>query len=89
MSCLLITYDLNQPGQNYPELYKKIESLGESWHDLDSTWLVSTSQSLSQATGAVAAAIDSTDSLLVIGVTGDSYSGRLTQAAWDWLAKHL
>ncbi|WP_209021761.1 hypothetical protein [Nocardioides sp. 503] len=38
MACLLITYDLNTPGQGYTALHDEIKSLGAWWHHLDSTW---------------------------------------------------
>lgn len=37
MSALLISYDLNKPGQKYERLYEKIKALGTWWHYLDST----------------------------------------------------
>ena len=30
MAALLITYDLNKPGQNYDSLYEKIRELGSA-----------------------------------------------------------
>ena len=43
MSALLITYDLNAPGQKYDDLYQEIKDLGSTWwHYLDSTWVVKT-----------------------------------------------
>ncbi|HKO42076.1 MAG TPA: hypothetical protein VJU84_02195 [Pyrinomonadaceae bacterium] len=42
MNAYLIGYDLNRPrgASDYPDLIKAIKSLGESWHQLDSTWIV-------------------------------------------------
>lgn len=90
MSCLLITYDLNKPGQNYAELYDEIKRLGSSWwHYLDSTWLVRTDLSVADASERVKKQIDSSDNLLVLNVTGASYAGWLSQDAWDWIYKNL
>lgn len=89
MSALLITYDLNKPGQNYDDLYKAIKALGAWWHYLDSTWIVASSLTPSQAFDRLKPAIDSSDRVLILNVTGDSYSGWLTQEAWDWLKKYL
>lgn len=36
----LIEYDLNRPGQNYPELIDSIKSIGAWCHHLKSAWLV-------------------------------------------------
>lgn len=90
MSCLLITYDLNKPGQNYSGLYDEIKSLGSAWwHHLDSTWLVRTSLSANDAADRIKKRIDDSDSLLVLNVTNDAYSGWLSQDAWDWLKTNL
>ncbi len=37
-----VTYDLNEPGQDYANLYESIKSVGAWWHYLDSFWLVGT-----------------------------------------------
>ena len=36
MNTVLISYDLNQPGQDYPDLLTKLRSYGTYWHHLDS-----------------------------------------------------
>ena len=46
---LLISYDLNKPGQNYDKLYAKIKELRTWWHYLDSTWIVVSALTPSQA----------------------------------------
>jgi hypothetical protein len=89
MSALLISYDLNKPGQNYNELYEKIKELGTWWHYLDSTWIVVSSLTQSQAFDRLKPTLDDSDSVLIVNITGDSYSGWLPQEAWDWLGKHV
>ncbi|GAC69413.1 hypothetical protein [Gordonia soli] len=89
MSALLISYDLNKPGQKYDDLYEKIKALGPWWHYLDSTWIVVSSLSPSQALDRLKPALDDSDSVLVVDISGDSYSGWLPQKAWDWLRKHV
>jgi len=90
MSCLLITYDLNKPGQNYDDLYKEIKGLGASWwHYLDSTWLVSTNLTADQAASRLLKVLDKSDHVLVLNVTGDDHQGWLPQEAWNWIKKHL
>ncbi|MDO5084616.1 MAG: hypothetical protein Q4D89_14620 [Arachnia propionica] len=58
MSALLISYDLNKPGQKYDDLYEKIKALGTWWHYLDSTWIVVSSLSPSQAFDRLKPALD-------------------------------
>lgn len=81
---LLITYDLNKPGKDYPDLYEAIKNLGAWWHHLDSTWLVDTSLTPYQAWSRLSSVVDKNDTVLVIRVTGD-YSGWLTERAQNWL----
>lgn len=89
MSCLLITYDLNKPGQDYKELHETIKGLGDWWHHLDSTWLVDTSLTVDQVAERIVKVIDSSDRLLVVNISGDSYQGYLTEDAWQWIRKHI
>ena len=49
MNTLLVGYDLNRPGQTYSDLIGYMKGLGTWWHHLDSTWLVRTSLSASEA----------------------------------------
>ena len=48
MAVYCISYDLNKAGQKYNELYEELKSSSSWWHYLDSTWLISTSESASQ-----------------------------------------
>lgn len=89
MAALLITYDLNKPGQNYDKLYEKIKGLGAWWHHLDSTWIVNSTLTPSQAFDRLKPTLDASDSMLIVNITGDTYSGWLPQEAWDWLKKHV
>ena len=43
-----ISYDLNKPGQDYPNLYKRIKTLGSWCHPLDSIWFVETTSTAIQ-----------------------------------------
>jgi hypothetical protein len=89
MSALLISYDLNKPGQNYDKLYEKIKSLGTWWHYLESTWIVTSTLTPSQAFDRLQPALDASDSVLIVNITGDTYSGWLPQEAWNWLKKYV
>ncbi|TOJ82024.1 hypothetical protein CGI32_18470, partial [Vibrio parahaemolyticus] len=48
MALYSISYDLNNPGQKYENIYSVIRSFGGYNHIMESTWLVSTSLSASQ-----------------------------------------
>lgn len=76
MPTLLVGYDLDRPGQEYPGLHDKLKGLGPWWHNLDSTWLVHTELSAVQVRDLLRQLIDANDKLLVIDVSG-------RQAAWS------
>lgn len=81
---LLITYDLNKPGQDYTALYKEIKKAGTWWHHLDSTWIISTNLSPNEWQKRLMKHIDKNDNLLVIEVC-KNYQGWLPEKAWKWL----
>ena len=89
MSAVLISYDLNNPGQKYEKVIEAIKSLGDWIHILQSTWIVSTSLTSDAVRDKVKAQADDNDLILVVSITGDSYSGWLPQKSWDWLKKHV
>lgn len=40
MTVYAVSYDLQDPGQDYDDVHSTIESLGASFHALESTWFV-------------------------------------------------
>jgi hypothetical protein len=74
-TAVLISYDLNAPGQNYDDLIEKIKSLGAWWHYLDSTWIVKTTQSAAAVRNTLTPLLDKNDELLVVDIS-------TTSAAW-------
>ena len=85
MTVFLITYDLNVPTQDYAGLYEVLEAFDNWWHYLDSTWLICSTSSIDEVDEKVRSAMDSSDSLLIIDVTGRRVRGWLEQDAWDWI----
>lgn len=83
---LLISYDLNQPGQDYAGLHDEIKKADTWWHHLESTWIISTSQSPEQWATRLLKHLDDDDSLFVVEIC-DNYQGWLPDRAWKWLAK--
>ena len=81
---LLISYDLNNPGQNYSALHNEIKKAGTWWHHLDSTWIISTNSSPNEWTERLRKHMDDNDYLLVIEVC-ENYNGWLPKKAWEWL----
>ena len=90
MATLLIGYDLNRPGQDYPNLFDGIKRLGAWWHHLDSTWLVQTDLTPVQVRDELKALIDAGDELLVIDVTGRARAWRgFNEQGSAWLKNHV
>lgn len=72
---LFISYDLNNPGQNYNTVIEKIKTLG-NWAKVQySLWYVNSNYSASEAAKIVQAVMDKNDSLIVIDATNN-------KAAW-------
>lgn len=88
MAVHCVSYDLNKAGQNYNGLYDELKKSLGYWHYLDSTWLISTTETATQLFQRLKPYIDDNDIMLVIKVTNE-YSGWLPQKAWDWLKNHL
>lgn len=73
---LLISYDLNSPGQNYESVIEEIKSLG-SWAKIQkSHWYVDSTLTASQAVERVWAKMDSNDSLIVVDATNNNASWK-------------
>jgi hypothetical protein len=85
-----ISYDLNKPGQNYPELYDKIKKLASNWcHPVDSTWFIETSYSASEVRDSIVSVIDSSDSIIVVKASAPGAWVGLSSEASQWLKNHL
>ena len=82
---LLITYDLNRPGQQYASLYEEIKKAGTWWHHLESTWIIETDLTPRQWYERLTPHIDRNDNLIVVEITRNYY-GWAPKEAWDWLA---
>jgi len=90
MRTLLVGYDLNRPGQNYPGLIAALKAAPLWWHYLDSTWLLRTEETPVELRNRLAGLIDAGDELLVVEVTGRAaaWSG-FDQNAGEWIRNNL
>lgn len=79
-----INYDLKAPGRNYDALYDEIKKTGRWWHYLESTWLVSTTETAEQIWNRIGKHIDKNDYMLIIEVRNNT-QGWLPKDAWDWI----
>jgi hypothetical protein len=67
---LLITYDLDKPGQDYNAVHAKIKSLGRWYHPQQSVFYLHTGLSPKEAHDAVGAVMDANDKLIVADLKG-------------------
>jgi GH35 family endo-1,4-beta-xylanase len=90
MRTMLVGYDLNRPGQNYPALYEALKAVPLWWHYLDSTWLLRTEESAADLRNRLMRHIDAGDELLVIDVTNPeaAWAGFDSRAS-QWLSDNL
>lgn len=89
MAVYSISYDLNNPGQKYENVYSVIRSFSGYEHIMESTWLVFTSLSASQISDKFASYIDSNDKMLISKINANEYQGRLTKDTWKWIREHV
>jgi hypothetical protein len=86
---LHISYDLNQPGQNYEKVIERIKTLG-SWAKVHkSFWYVDSNLSASEACAKVWEVMDSSDTVYVVDSTNNNASWQnLSQTVSDHIKKH-
>jgi hypothetical protein len=90
MANYIVGYDLNRPGQNYPELFEAIKKLGTNWwHCLDSTWIVVTTKNATQIRDQLSPHIDRTDELLVAGLSNEAAWVGFDAECSNWLKSNL
>lgn len=91
MRTLLVSYDLNKPGQFYAPLIDAIKGVGTWCHPLESMWIVRANITAAGLRDALLGYVDPTDELLVIDVTGDAaaWTVTLNQDVQQWLRTNL
>jgi len=89
MPTKLISYDLRRPGQDYPELFAAIKSIGTWCHPLESTWIVRTTLSSADVRTRLSNHVDANDKVLVTALAGDWASSGLDKQSNDWLRQNV
>jgi len=87
MTRYLITYDLNQPDQEYEDLYDAIKSYSSYIHAMDSVWFIDTSDSASDVRDDLKRYTSSNDELFISKITAWA-SNNVDSDATDWLHDH-
>lgn len=89
MTTFMVGYDLGKPGRDYEGLSDYLKSFGTYWHNLDSTWLIVTSETAISIRDAALAYLDSSDKLLVAKVSAPGAWHGFGESGAAWLKKHL
>ena len=84
----VVSYDLLKAGQDYKGLFDELQASSSWWHYLESTWLISTSQSANELYDRLRRHLGQGDSILVIQA-GTDMEGWLPKEAWDWIQREL
>ncbi|OII27541.1 hypothetical protein [Frigoribacterium sp. MCBA15_019] len=90
MAVVLLSYDLNVPGQKYEQLIEKIKALGTWAHPLKSVWLVAgPTLTASGVFTDLRKIIDNSDRLMTVDVTGETIYGWLNKDVNAWISRNL
>lgn len=85
MPVFCISYDLNKTDKNYDGLYDEMKRTGTWAHLLDSTWCVSTQESLADLYYRIRSRMDENDFVFISQLNPNEYVGWLPQEVVDWL----
>lgn len=89
MNALIISYDLRQPSAQYAPLIEAIKSLGGWWHHLESTWVVRTNLTASQARDKLTKHLRQDDEILVVQSAGVGAWYGFNDSGSNWLRTNL
>ena len=81
----LISYDLNEPQQNYPLVIEAIKKY-QHCHVMQSLWFISTNENIREVTEKLMNCIDDNDWLFVCPI-GLDYDGILPKDKANWLRR--
>jgi len=87
MAVLLVTYDLNKPGQDYNDFYKIIKSYPYAKLS-ESSYAINTTDSPQTVVDRLRRYMDANDHLYVINLKRP-YAGYGPKNVNDWLEQHL
>jgi hypothetical protein len=89
MALTIVAYDLNRPGQNYPELIAHLETYRKHWHAQQSVWLIESDRSEYEIAVGIEAFLDAGDKLLVSRASPSSAWTGYSETVSEWLRKYL
>jgi len=88
MKVYQISYDLRKQ-RDYDPLYERIKAYGNWCHPLESTWVITTTQSAAQIRDYLAGVMDQDDGLLVTRLQGEAAWRNLDDKVSSWLKDQL
>lgn len=89
MAVFSVSYDLNKAGQNYEALYTELKRT-QYKHIMDSTWLISTTESAKEIYNRLSAKIDNNDLIFISKVNANQYYGSLRGSdIWQWISDRV
>jgi hypothetical protein len=82
----LVTFTLNPPRPIPPKFLEALQGTNEWWHYLDTTWLLSTSESQDALGRRIIPPLTKDDRILIVPIPPNvTLTGWLAQEAWDWI----
>lgn len=91
MATILIAYDLNNPGRDYPRITGRIQQIASDWcRPLESTWIIQIAATPVAVRDDLMGYVDSTSKLFVVDMSADAtaWSGIAPDAS-AWLNAKL
>lgn len=89
MSSYIISYDLDNPGQNYEKLIDAIKNYGTYAKITESCWCVVSTDESKAIRNNLESMMDSNDKLFVAQLTGQGAWYGLSSKTTDWLQDNL
>ena len=87
MASVLVSYDLNSPGQSYDKLIAQIKTYPGYCQVLKSAWIVDWSAASAQSVYEdLRSVMDDGDHIFCVEINGMARQGWLPKAVADWLA---
>ncbi len=84
-----ISYDLNNPGQNYDNLIEAIKKYGTYCKMNKSDWIICTNDDVTTIRNNLKKYLDSNDRLFVGKLTGAAAWSGYQESTTEWLKKNL
>lgn len=84
-----VSYDLKKPRQDYDALIAEIKRSPGYYHIMQSTWLISTSETAHELFRRLGGRMDNDDRILISEISNHNYTGWLNQSVWDWLRSQV